>query len=133
MLTNALTLVKLKVRVLPKSTDKEQKIVFTTADVLVVEHRFFFSDAKKAQVLTSNKKIIGRLDKRLQGLVKDMATESDFEKGVCYEAFQQVYSEEFYLALQPKDLADHFALVLRRGVHSGNLFLDLTQMNADLK
>jgi hypothetical protein len=36
-------------------------------------------------------------DKHLQGLIKDQSISTDFDKAIVYEAFNQVYKENFTL------------------------------------
>jgi hypothetical protein len=100
--------------------------------VLVVEHRCFFSESFRSNWDRNSKKILMRHDRKLQGIVKDAETLTDLEKSLCYEAFTIVYESEFFLPLQPVNLADHFVLTLKRGVRSGNLIMDLRQQNTTL-
>jgi hypothetical protein len=105
---------------------------FHMIEVLVVEYRCFFSEIFRTNFDHKKKKILMRYDRRLQGMVKDVETATDYNKALCYEAYSVVYSSDFFLPLQPQDLADHFSLELRRGVNSGNLMLELKQSNAPL-
>jgi len=68
-------------------------------EVLVVEYRCFFNEAQRTDWDPKKKKILIRHDRRLQGIVKDAGTVTDFDKSLCYEAFSVVYSSEFFLAL----------------------------------
>lgn len=101
-------------------------------EVLVLEHRCFFNEVVRTNWDNKKKKILMRHDRRLQGIVKDVETTTDFDKALCYEAYSVVYAHEFFLPLQPQDLADHFSIELRRGDCSGNLMLELKQSNAAL-
>lgn len=51
-----------------------------------------------------------------------MACETDYEQSILYEGFEDVFASEIALDLG-KQQADHFALTLQRGVHSGHLKL----------
>jgi hypothetical protein len=65
-------------------------------------------------------------DKHLQGLIRDVSISTDFDKAIVYEAFNQVYSENFALDIvggPSGGQADHFTLILERGAMSGHFKL----------
>lgn len=65
-------------------------------------------------------------DKHLQGLIKDQSNSTDFDKAIVYEAFDEVYTENFALNLiggPSAEQADHFNLILERGAMSGHFKL----------
>ena len=94
-----------------------------TKRVLVVEHRCFFSELVHKKWDSRNKLIIARHDKRKQGLIADCETITDFDKGIMYEAFFDVYVGDAVLPLQEIGQADHFEVILQQGSSSGHLKL----------
>jgi len=60
-------------------------------DVLIVEHKIFFNQQYRAVYDKKNKNIMAKYDKKRQGLLKDVALDTDFEKSVIYEAYDEVY------------------------------------------
>lgn len=104
IILSSLTLIKRKVKVSSGAISVNQKEstakpVFQMIEVLVVEYRCFFNEAQRTDWDPKKKKILIRHDRRLQGIVKDAGTVTDFDKSLCYEAFSVVYSSEFFLEL----------------------------------
>lgn len=79
-------------------SNKNVKLI-QTKRVLVVEHRCFFNEMVHKRWDPRNKLIIARHDKRKQGLIADCETSTDFEKGIMYEAFFDVYVGDATLPL----------------------------------
>ena len=66
-----------------------------------------------------------------------MAISTDFEKSIVYEAFNEVYTEQFALILKGGNCqADHFTLKLERGAMSKhfklNIKLDYSELEQTL-
>ena len=67
-------------------------------DILAVEHRCFFNQ-KYRKTWDVNKKVKDRHNILKQGLCKQIGTETDFEKSIIYEAYDEVFAETVALNL----------------------------------
>ena len=138
LIANSLTLIKREIKVnKAKKIDMNEFDELLNDDVLAVEHRLFFNELYRQNWDQRNKMIKAKHDKHLQGLLTDVQTETDFEKAIVYEAFTQVYSEQFGLVLKGGcGAADHFTMKLERGAMSGhfklNIKLDYTELEHTL-
>lgn len=90
-------------------------------DVLIAEHKVFFSEQYRSAYDKKNKNIMAKYDKKRQGLVQDAQLETEFEKSLIYEAFQAVYSDQIQIVCSqgPSDVG----VELLRGTMSGNIKL----------
>jgi len=69
----------------------DEKGRMVTEDILIVEHKIFFSEHYRSVYDKKNKNIMAKYDKKRQGLVKEIALETEFDTAVIYEAFECVY------------------------------------------
>jgi len=105
-----------------EKVDKKGNPVFE--DVLIVEHKIFFNEHYRSVYDKNNKKIMAKYDKKRQGLVRDMALSTEFEKSVIYEAYEPVFQEEVSIASSVKGHPSERAQVeILRGTMSKNIKL----------
>ena len=69
-------------------------------DVLVAEHKIFFNESYRAVYDKKNKTIMAKYDKKRQGLVRDVALDTEFQTAVIYEAFEAVYQDHIRVGSQ---------------------------------
>lgn len=59
---------------------------------LAVEHKIFFNEAYRNEY-ERNKLIMVKNDKRKKGLLSDKKIDTDFEKSIVYESYENIYNE----------------------------------------
>lgn len=101
-------------------------------DYLIVEHRIFFNEQYRAVYDKKNKNIMAKYDKKRQGLVQDVALNTDFEKSVIHEAFHHVYRDTIQMpSAHNENVCEPIDIEILSGAMSGNTLLRATFLNID--
>lgn len=100
LISNSLTLIQRKIDISDiKKSDKNEFDELLNEEVLAVEHRLFFNELYRQNWDARNKKIRAKHDKHLQGLLTDASSQTDYNMAIVYEAFNEVYTDQFALNL----------------------------------
>ena len=92
-------------------------------DVLITEHKIFFSENYRSVYDKKNKNIMAKYDKHRQGLVRNVKIETDYQTSVIYEAFITVYEEQITIISQRENKVG--TIFLKEGKMSKNIKLEV--------